>query len=410
MTPHDLSLRGWAGGAYRPVGGSQGVESPQQSGVRIARAGSESCGCRSARSLPRLICPDASCLAVAPRYRPVPEGGLGRAPRLRSPADESRAAPARVPARPLVERLRWGDRRPASAADVPRRRRARPVRRLGGDARRGDELDQRVRALEQSSPPRPRCPALDRSPSRPPDARAERHFGVTALWMATTNLGYLDRRLWDNAGSIEISPSLSTTVRQGETVWRTSVVARIGTVYRRGTADPRSPYGYEAFTRLSGEASVRTPLSGATTFGARLFAGGYLGPSHPVRQLRVAVAGADPYETFTNPFPRSRGALLVRPDFYYHAPEAANLRAFRNDLGGRWAVGVNLELTRRLSGAGRGCYARRRSRDSWIWESCTRWPCRPYRRAGGTRRCTTADSASSRGTRCRTWSGRCASR
>ena len=236
--------------------------------------------------------------------------------------------------------------------------------------------------------------ALDRSPSRPPDARAERHFGVTALWMATTNLGYLDRRLWDNAGSIEISPSLSTTVRQGETVWRTSVVARIGTVYRRGTADPRSPYGYEAFTRLSGEASVRTPLSGATTFGARLFAGGYLGPSHPVRQLRVAVAGADPYETFTNPFPRSRGALLVRPDFYYHAPEAANLRAFRNDLGGRWAVGVNLELTRRLSGAGRGCYARRRSRDSWIWESCTRWPCRPYRRAGGTRRCTTVDSAS----------------
>ena len=46
--------------------------------------------------------------------------------------------------------------------------------------------------------------ALDRSPSRPPDPRAERHFGVTVLWMATTNLGYLDRRLWDNAGSIEI--------------------------------------------------------------------------------------------------------------------------------------------------------------------------------------------------------------
>src|SRR2546422_7198666 len=44
MAPHDHSLRGWAGGAYRPVGGSQGVESPQQSGVRIARAGSESCG------------------------------------------------------------------------------------------------------------------------------------------------------------------------------------------------------------------------------------------------------------------------------------------------------------------------------------------------------------------------------
>src|SRR5207249_9571326 len=115
--------------------------------------------------------------------------------------------------------------------------------------------------------------ALDRSPSRPPDARAERHFGVTVLWMATTNLGYLDRRLWDNAGSIEISPSLSTTVRRGETVRRASVTARVGTVYRRTTADPGSPYHYEAFSRLSGEMSVRTPMSRTTTFGARLFAG-----------------------------------------------------------------------------------------------------------------------------------------
>src|SRR3989441_13072942 len=52
MAPHDHSLRGWAGGTYSPVGGSQGVESPQQSGVRIARAASESRGVPSARSLP----------------------------------------------------------------------------------------------------------------------------------------------------------------------------------------------------------------------------------------------------------------------------------------------------------------------------------------------------------------------
>ena len=60
------------------------------------------------------------------------------------------------------------------------------------------------------------------------------------------------------------------------------------------------------------------------------------------------LAGADPYQTFTNPLLRSRGALLVRPDFHYQAPGDANLRAFRPDLGGRWAVALNLEGTKTL--------------------------------------------------------------
>jgi hypothetical protein len=38
----------------------------------------------------------------------------------------------------------------------------------------------------------------------------------------------------------------------------------------------------------------------------------------------------------------------VRPDFHYQAPGDANLRAFRPDLGGRWAVTLNLETTKSL--------------------------------------------------------------
>src|SRR3989442_539496 len=91
-------------------------------------------------------------------------------------------------------------------------------------------------------------------------------------------------------------------------------------------------YDFEAFGRFTGEASVRSQL-----LGVRLFAGAYLGNSNPVRQRRISFAGADPYETFTNPLLRSRGALLVRPDFHYHAPGGANLRGFRSDLGGAWA-------------------------------------------------------------------------
>ena len=188
--------------------------------------------------------------------------------------------------------------------------------------------------------------ALDRSLRQSPGVGADRHIGIGALWMATTNLAYLDRRLWDDAGSIEITPWISTAVRRGATVLRARGTASVGLAYRHGTplgASGRS-YHYRGFSRVTGEVSVRTPVARATTFGARVFGGAYLGPSTPVRQLRVGVAGADPYQTFANPFLRSRGALLVRPDFYYQAPGGPNLRAFRNDLGGRWAVGVNLEL------------------------------------------------------------------
>ena len=349
--------------------GPKGVESPQQRGVQIAPAASESCGVAFRRD----PCHASSASMLPLLLLLVTSGGGGGRP-AGDPCQETDSARRRDSLAQLAGRVQllpgfmpvlWSN--DYGGVTVGLRARAmcrRDVERglfvasaatrggatssislygrwtnpplLGSDARRGAtslaawSIEGRTGAAL----------SLDRAP--------DHHFGIVALWMATTNVGYLDRRRWDNAGSIEISPSLSTAVRRGETVRRASVVARIGTVYRQTTVDPGSPYHYEAFTRLSGEVSVRTPVPRATTFGARVFAGAYLGPSNPVRQLRIAVAGADPYETFTNPLLRSRGALLVRPDFHYHAPGGGNLRGFRNDLGGRWAVGVNLELVRRV--------------------------------------------------------------
>jgi hypothetical protein len=80
----------------------------------------------------------------------------------------------------------------------------------------------------------------------------------------------------------------------------------------------------------------------------RVFGGAYVADNGPPLQRRIPIAGADPYETFTNPLLRSRGALFAREGFHYHAPGNANLRAFRPDLGGRWAVGVNIEGTKPL--------------------------------------------------------------
>src|SRR5205809_108940 len=171
---------------------------------------------------------------------------------------------------------------------------------------------------------------------------ADLHVGFDAMWMATTDLGYLDRRLWDDAGTIEAGPWVATTARRGAAVLRARLGGRSGVGYfnpGRGAVS-RNRYDFEAFGRFTGAASVRTSL-----LGARVFAGAYLGQSDPVRQRQISIAGADPYETFTNPLLRSRGALLVRPDFHYQAPGGANLRGFRPDLGGRWAIGVNLEVT-----------------------------------------------------------------
>jgi hypothetical protein len=177
---------------------------------------------------------------------------------------------------------------------------------------------------------------------------ADPHAGFDALWMATTNLGYLDRRQWDDAGTVEAGPWVSTAVQRGGALVRARLGARGGVVYRNPGAGIVSPdrYDVEGFGRFTGEASVRAPFWLGTTLGVRLFAGGYAGASPPVAQRRIAIAGADPYETFTDPLLRSRGALFVRPDFFYHAPGNGNLRGFRSDLGGRWAITGNVELTR----------------------------------------------------------------
>jgi len=190
--------------------------------------------------------------------------------------------------------------------------------------------------------------AVDRSLRRHPTFGADPHVGFAALWMATTDVGYLDPRLWDDAGTVEAGPWISTALQHGSAVLRAQLGARGGVVYWNPGAGVVSAdrYDVEPFARATGEASLRAPFLLGTSLGLRAFAGGYLGSSNPVKQRRITIAGADPYQTFTNPLLRSRGALFVRPDFHYQAPGGANLRAFRSDLAGRWALALNTELSR----------------------------------------------------------------
>ena len=180
---------------------------------------------------------------------------------------------------------------------------------------------------------------------------ADPHAGFDVLWMATTDLGYLDRRLWDDAGTVEGGPWVSTAFHRGAALVRARLGARAGVVYQNpgaGYFAGTSRYDVAGFGRFTGEASVRAPFWLGTRLGVRVFGGAYAGASRPVPQRRIPVAGADPYETFTDPLLRSDGALFVRPGFYYHAPGNGDLRGFRGDLGGRWALTANVELTRSL--------------------------------------------------------------
>ena len=180
--------------------------------------------------------------------------------------------------------------------------------------------------------------------------RSDPHAGFDVLWMATTDIGYVDRRLWDDAGTVEAGPWVSTAVERGRAVWRAAASLRGGVVYWNPQAGivATNAYDFEGFLRGSLETSMRRPFVLGTRLGVRLYAGAYLGQSPPVRQRRIPVGGADPYQTFTNPLLRSRGALFARPGFYYQSPGGANLRGFAADVAGRWAVAVNVEGTKRL--------------------------------------------------------------
>lgn len=182
------------------------------------------------------------------------------------------------------------------------------------------------------------------------------HSGFDLEWMSTTDVGYLDRRMWDDAGTVELGPWIHYDAQKGPTTWGADLGVKGGVVYR--VPGPgviaTNRYDVNGYARLTGEASVRTPLAAGALLGVRLFGGAYFSSDPPPLQRRIYIGGADPYETFTDPLLRSRGAWFVRPGFYYQSPGDGNLRGFSAALGGRWAVTTNIEVTRSVVTRRRG--------------------------------------------------------
>lgn len=167
-----------------------------------------------------------------------------------------------------------------------------------------------------------------------------RYSAWSAQWVATRETNFLERTLWENAGTVEVGrlDDLRFDVWNGE--WRVRLDYRAGLTYSKPgsrTTDPKP------FLRVTASGSLRKPI-GPFVVGIRAFAGGYLADDPPVLQRRIPVDGADPYETLGNPLVRTQGAPLAGNDVVYHSPGNGNLRGFRPGIGGRWMLGGTLEL------------------------------------------------------------------
>src|SRR2546430_4653920 len=97
--------------------------------------------------------------------------------------------------------------------------------RLGGYFRFGNPVSHPMPRTEASASflsveGRTRVPLhADRSLKQHLAFGADRHAGFDAIWMAVTDLGYVNRRLWDDAGTVEAGPRGLDTSQRGGAGW-----------------------------------------------------------------------------------------------------------------------------------------------------------------------------------------------
>jgi hypothetical protein len=186
--------------------------------------------------------------------------------------------------------------------------------------------------------------------------------GASISLMTVTDLSYLDARRWDDLNTVEATvwAARSRLFYRGSRGVR--IELSVGEAFAPVVVNVEVPIGApgSGLYQLNGERALRgsTYLRGLleTRRSARIgdfdlnlrtvLAGVTAGGALP-RQREIFLAGADPYETFQNPFLRSRGALFAG-GAHYQAPGGGDLRGFGPDVSTRWLVGVNIEAGPRL--------------------------------------------------------------
>lgn len=171
--------------------------------------------------------------------------------------------------------------------------------------------------------------------------------GLSLRWLATYDGRYLEPGRYDNAGTVEAAWSIRSAERRGPWLVGGRMSLGGGVEYRNradGVAtDDR--YDMQLYARVFAEATARRNLAGHRSMGLRLF-GGWLegsGGAAPVRQRWFYQSGADPYEEFSNPFVRSRDALLAG-DVHFHTPGGGDVRGLDRTVAVTRLLAANGEI------------------------------------------------------------------
>jgi hypothetical protein len=166
-------------------------------------------------------------------------------------------------------------------------------------------------------------------------------LGVGITWLEPDDFRYLDRGFYEDLGTVELELTAGVASEAG--AWRLDLRSSLagGLAYDEAARDP-----FYLRTMVTGTA--RTSLTDRLGFGARFAFGAAGAEDAAAKQRQVYLQGADPLEQFSNPFLRSRGALLVGHDFRYHATGGAGVRGADPRISTSVIVGLALELEQTL--------------------------------------------------------------
>jgi hypothetical protein len=183
--------------------------------------------------------------------------------------------------------------------------------------------------------------------------RAHLNFGprwthrASLQWVAIDDTRYLDPGFYDDVGTVELQVGSGVTTHKGN--WELALRTTLGgglAYNRQGLAASGRPDLDPFYFRGFVEGTGRRQLGRRLGLGARMYFGAGLGEHDAAKQRQIYFQGSDPVAQLHNPFLRSRGALLVREDFYYHSPGGADVRGADARLSTAAIVALNLELER----------------------------------------------------------------
>ena len=173
-------------------------------------------------------------------------------------------------------------------------------------------------------------------------------FGASLGWMATYDLAYLPGTLWDDGGSVEAALWWGIANRRGSWNLNLQVKAAGGLMYRSpgGGFTTTKRYDAQAYARPEITITAKRAAGTNSTFGLRAYAAGVFSNDQVLSQRRIFIAGADPYQSMSNPFVRSAGAPLIRDDCWcrWHTPGDGNLRGYHQSFSTDRLLALNVEF------------------------------------------------------------------